>query len=124
MMALTEGRDALVPDTPHVKVNVQEVRTRNLAAREIVSNLSAAMPSIEDLWLRLYAALADVPALVSEITRLAAVLSKVRRDRANLVAAGRATLKAERDAEPDPLYYLRDELRAQGHLPPNSWGHS
>ncbi|TDE39366.1 hypothetical protein [Actinomadura sp. 6K520] len=114
-----------MPDTPpHVKVNVQEVRTRNLAAREIVANLSAAMPSIEDLWLRLYAALADVPALVSEITRLASVLAKVRRDRANLVAAGRATLKAERDAEPDPLYYLRDELRAQGHLPPDAWGRS
>ncbi|WP_433462705.1 hypothetical protein [Spirillospora sp. CA-128828] len=113
-----------MPDTPHVKVNVQEVRTRNLAAREIVSNLSAAMPSIEDLWLRLYAALADVPALVSEIARLASVLSKVRRDRANLVAAGRATLKAEREAEPDPLYYLRDELRAQGHLPPDFWGRS
>ncbi|MCP9949082.1 hypothetical protein [Actinomadura madurae] len=114
-----------MPDTPpHVKVNVQEVRTRNLAAREIVSNLSAAMPSIEDLWLRLYAALADVPALVSEIGRLAAALSKLRRDRANLVAAGRATLKADRDAEPDPLYYLRDELRAQGHLPPDFWGRS
>lgn len=122
-MAPTEERDALVPDTPpHVKVNVQEVRTRNLAAREIVSNLSAAMPSIEDLWLRLYAALADVPALVSEITRLAAVLSRVRRDRANLVAAGRATLRTDRAAEPDPLYYLRDELRAQGHLPPTSGG--
>ncbi|TDD69400.1 hypothetical protein E1293_35810 [Actinomadura darangshiensis] len=113
-----------MPDTPHVKVNVQEVRTRNLVAREIVSNLSAAMPSIEDLWLRLYGALADVPALVSEITRLSAVVSKVRRDRANLVAAGRATLKADRDAEPDPLYYLRDELRAQGHLPPDFWGRS
>ncbi|WP_433230892.1 hypothetical protein [Actinomadura formosensis] len=114
-----------MPDTPsHVKVNVQEVRSRNLAAREIVSNLSAAMPSVEDLWVRLYAALADVPVLVSEIRRLAAALSKVRRDRANLVAAGRATLKAERDAEPDPLYYLRDELRAQGYLPPDVWGRS
>ncbi|MFI0371237.1 hypothetical protein ACH35V_25520 [Actinomadura sp. 1N219] len=114
-----------MPDTPpRVKVDVQQVRARNLAAREIVSHLSAAMPSIEDLWLRLNGALADVPALVSEITRLASELAKVRRDRANLVAAGRATLNAERDAEPDPLYYLRDELRAQGHLPPDIWGRS
>ncbi|TDD20297.1 hypothetical protein E1287_41425 [Actinomadura sp. KC06] len=112
-----------MPDTPpRVKVNVQEVRTRNLAAREIVSHLAAAMPSIEDLWIRLNSALVDVPALVSEITRLAAELASARRDRANLVAAGRATLNAERDAEPDPLYYLRDELRAQGHLPPDTWG--
>ncbi|MFI0487191.1 hypothetical protein [Actinomadura sp. 9N215] len=114
-----------MPDIPpSVKVNVQEVRTRNLAAREIVSHLSAAMPAIEDLWIRLNGALADVPALVSEITRLASELAKVRRDRANLVAAGRATLNAQRDAEPDPLYYLRDELRAQGHLPPDTWGRS
>lgn len=119
----TEGRDVLVPDIPpRVKVDVQQVRARNLAAREIVSHLSAAMPSIEDLWLRLNGALVDVPALVSEITRLASELAKVRRDRANLVAAGRATLNAERDSEPDPLYYLRDELRAQGHLPPDTWG--
>ncbi|MFG2088010.1 hypothetical protein [Spirillospora sp. NPDC048824] len=112
-----------MPDNPHnLKVDLPEVRTRNLAAREIVSALSEAMPAVAALWLRLNAALADFPALVSEITRLAAALAKVRRDRANLVAAGRATLNAERDAEPDPLYYLRDELRAQGHLPPESWG--
>ncbi|WP_344956200.1 hypothetical protein [Actinomadura miaoliensis] len=112
-----------MPDTPeHVKIDLQEVRTRNLAAREIVSALSDAMPSIADLWLRLNAALADVPALNSEIIRLLAALAKVRRDHANLVAAGRATVNADQDAEPDPLYYLRDELRAQGHLPPDSWG--
>lgn len=112
-----------MPDTPpHVQVNVQEVRTRSLSAREILSSLSDAMPSIEDLWARLYAALADVPQLLSEISRLSSLLVKVRRDRANLAAAGRATLRADRDGEPDPLYYLRDELRAQGHLPPESWG--
>ncbi|TYK50747.1 hypothetical protein [Actinomadura decatromicini] len=114
-----------MPDQPpHVKVNIQEVRTRSLAAREIVTNLSDAMPSIEDLWLHIYAALADVTALISEIHRLSGALSKARRDHANLAAAGRATLKAERDAESDPLYYLRDELRAQGHLPPDAWGRS
>jgi hypothetical protein len=41
-------------------------------------------------------------------------------DRANLLAAIRATLAAHADDETDPLYYLRDELNArqisaQGH---------
>ena len=34
----------------------------------------------------------------------------------DLVAAARATLAAADDGEPDPLYYLRDELQAQGQL--------
>jgi hypothetical protein len=37
---------------------------------------------------------------------------------ANLLAAARAALSAEHDGEPDPMWYLRDELRATGHLPP------
>src|SRR5581483_7070475 len=37
-------------------------------------------------------------------------------DLGNLTAAARATLGAQRDGEHDPLYYLRDELDAQGHL--------
>jgi hypothetical protein len=114
-----------VPDIPQqLKIDLQGVRARNLAAREIVSSLSEAMPSIADLWLRINSALADSPALVSEVSRLMAELVRVRRDRANLAAAGRATLKAAREAEPDPLYYLRDELRAQGHLPPDERGRS
>jgi hypothetical protein len=55
-----------------------------------------------------------VPALTAEIARLNAELRAVRLDRANLAAAGRATLAASRDGEPDPLSYLRDELAAQG----------
>ncbi|GAA3950241.1 hypothetical protein GCM10023085_36040 [Actinomadura viridis] len=106
----------------HVKIDLQEVRTRNLAAREIVSALSDAMPAVADLWIRINAALADSLKLISEVRRLLAALAKVRRDHANLVAAGRATLHAHHDAEPDALYYLRDELRAQGQLPPDSWG--
>jgi hypothetical protein len=41
----------------------------------------------------------------------------IRRRYHNLVAAARATLAAVADGEPDPLYYLRDELAATGHLP-------
>jgi len=38
---------------------------------------------------------------------------------ANLLAAARATLSAEHDGEADPTWYLRDELRATGQLPPD-----
>jgi hypothetical protein len=38
----------------------------------------------------------------------------VRLDRANLLAAIRATLAADAEGEPDPLGYLRDELDTTG----------
>jgi hypothetical protein len=34
----------------------------------------------------------------------------------DLVAAARASLSAEHDGEPDPLYYVRDELAEQEQL--------
>ncbi len=37
----------------------------------------------------------------------------VRREYADLLAAAHATLHADHDGEPDPLWYLRDELTAQ-----------
>lgn len=51
------------------------------------------------------------------IARLRRRLARTLTDLHNLVAAARATLAAQRDGEPDPLYYLRDELHAQGQLP-------
>ncbi|QFG26522.1 hypothetical protein [Actinomadura sp. WMMB 499] len=112
-----------MPDIPQfTRIDLEEVRDRNRAAREIISALAEAMPSVAELWFRVNAALTDTPVLLSEVNRLVAELVKVRRDRANLVAVARAALSAERDAEPDPLYYVRDELRAQGHLPPESRG--
>lgn len=66
----------------------------------------------------LAAALGLIPRLCAEIARLRARLSRTLTDLHNLVAAARATLSAHADGEPDPLYYLRDELDAQGHLPP------
>jgi hypothetical protein len=57
-----------------------------------------------------------VPTPTAEIARLNAELRAIRLDQANLAAAGRATLAASRDGEPDPLSYLRDELAAQGYL--------
>ncbi|MQY08061.1 hypothetical protein [Actinomadura macrotermitis] len=114
-----------MPHVPHTsKIDIQEVRSKNLAAREIVAALSNTLPNLAELWLRLNAALSDVPALLNEIKGLRAELFKARRTRANLAAAARATLSAHHDGEPDPLYYLRDELRAQGLLPPGPWGRS
>jgi hypothetical protein len=114
-----------VPDTPQSSsIDPQRVRERNLAAREIVAQLADAMGAIEDLWLRLHAALSDTPVLLIEITRLQVELISAQFNLANLVAAARATLKAQRENEPDPLYYLCDELRAQGHLPPEWWERS
>lgn len=36
---------------------------------------------------------------------------------ANLLAAARATVAADRDGDPDPLAILRDELDAHGQMP-------
>ncbi|MBW8482263.1 hypothetical protein [Actinomadura parmotrematis] len=104
-----------------IKVSIREVRSKNFAAREILAALSDALPHLVDLWFRLNAALDDVPAMLAEIKRLRAELFKARRARANLAAAARATLNAHHDGEPDPLYYLRDELRAQRLMPPGTW---
>ncbi|MBO3750311.1 hypothetical protein J5X84_29880 [Streptosporangiaceae bacterium NEAU-GS5] len=55
-------------------------------------------------------ALGYIPALCDEADRLRFLLTWVRLDHANLIAAGRATLAAANEGEHDPLYYLRDEL--------------
>ena len=57
-------------------------------------------------------------ALRTEIDRLRSLLALARVRYANLLAAARATLAADRDGEADPLFYLRDELAAHGQLPP------
>lgn len=106
----------LVPNTsPHSSVDLQEVANRNDAARHIIAGFSTAMPTLADIWRHLEIALNDTPVLSAEITRLTAELSDTRLDRANLLAAARATLSASLEGEPDPLSYLRDELTATGH---------
>lgn len=112
-----------MPDAlPHANINLQEVSTRNEAARHIIAGFSTAMPVLADIWQSLEDALNDVPLLSAEISRLSAELQATRFDRANLLAAARATLAAHRDGEPDPLFYLRDELDARSALSPASWG--
>jgi hypothetical protein len=52
-----------------------------------------------------------------EIGRLRGRLARTLTNLHNLIAAARATLRAHADGEDDALYYLRDELEAQGQLP-------
>ena len=67
---------------------------------------------------KLAAALETIPRVCAEIGRLRARLARTVADLHNLIAAARATLGADADGEPDALYYLRDELDAQGQLRP------
>jgi hypothetical protein len=66
----------------------------------------------------LWVAVADIPVLIAEVHRGQSVFTYVRREYADLLAAAHATLHADHDGEPDPLWYLRDELTAQ-HEPWN-----
>lgn len=66
----------------------------------------------------LWTAAADVPVLLAEIGRLESLLTLARVRHADLTAAARATVAAERDGENDPLWYVRDELATNSTLPP------
>lgn len=65
----------------------------------------------------MWTSLADVPVLLAEVDRLSLLLARTRTDVANLLAAARATLAADRGGEADPLFYLRDEVAAQQATP-------
>jgi hypothetical protein len=108
-----------VPDTSRIRIDLQEVDTRNRNARHIIAGFSSAAPTLAAFWRQLDTALADTPALSAEINRLSTEVAGIRRDRADLLAAGRATITAHHDGEPDPLAYLRDELSARQQLPPS-----
>lgn len=107
-------------NTPGNRINLEEFTTRNTTARRIVAGFSTVVPTLPDLWQLIDSALTDTPTLIAELNRLRAELAAVRRDRANLLAAARATISAQYDGEPDPLSYLRDELDARGQLPPDA----
>jgi hypothetical protein len=63
-----------------------------------------------------------IPLLCDEIDHLHTVVADTERREQDLAAAARATLAAAAEAEPDPLYYLRDELSALGQLPSTGSG--
>ena len=104
-------------NAPEPVVSLHAACARNDHARRIIAGCLSAMPAALTLWEQVDRALADFPAMGAVIIRLTAELAATRMDRANLLAAMRATIAAHADGEPDPLYYLRDELdtRQQGH---------
>jgi hypothetical protein len=103
-------------DYPHI--DLQEAADTYTQA-----TAAARRTPLSRLWLRspdgrkIIQALDLIPALTAQLRRLRNRLARALADLGNLTAAARATLGAQRDGEHDPLYYLRDELRAQGQLP-------
>lgn len=93
--------------------DLQEITARHRLARDLTETAAALYPA--EIWQHLLAAFADIPPLTAEINRIRADLVGARMDRANLAAAALAAIAAHNDGEPDPLCYLRDELRAHGH---------
>lgn len=90
------------------EIDTEAIRSRNRVAKSIIAGFAAELPALDYFWQLIITALADIPALL-------AGLAQARLRWANLAAAARAAIAAERDGEPDPLWYLRDELDAQGH---------
>jgi hypothetical protein len=91
-----------------------EVTSRNDIARDLIAGFAAIKPNLAGVWRYVDRALTDIPALLAELSRVRAELEAVRLDRANLLAAIRATLAADAEGEDDPLGYLRDELDPHG----------
>lgn len=105
---------------PSTTIDLLEADTRARTARHIIDGFSVVFPTLADFWRQIDGALADTPVLTAEIADLRTRLSEYRLDRANLAAAGQATITAHHDGETNPLSYLRDELHAQGFAP--GWG--
>jgi hypothetical protein len=104
-----------VTDTPRTNpINLLEVTSRAERASRIVTSLSLAMPTLAGVWRQMDGALSEIPILASEISGLRDSLTACRIDRANLAAAGRATIAGFRSGETEPLSYLYDELLVQG----------
>ncbi len=104
-----------MPKAPStLRANLQEVNARADSAQHVITGFSRAIPNLADLWQQVTHSLSDIPILISEVTRLGSELTSARLDRADLAAAGLATMAAWHDGEPDHLSYLRGELDAQG----------
>jgi outer membrane murein-binding lipoprotein Lpp len=102
-----------MPNTkPSPDIDLSQISTRNTHARHIVAGCASALPTLAGMWQELDDALADTATLAAHVTRLSADLERTRLDAANLRAAIRATLAAHAEGEPDPLWYLQDELNA------------
>lgn len=111
-------------NAPEPRLSLPEMYARNDNARRIIAAAASVLPVTFELWDQVDSALADLPALGAVTERLTAELADTRMDRANLIAAMRATLAAYADGEPNPLYYLRDELQAHQARPDGHRGAS
>ncbi len=94
---------AVRPRLPRLRIDRAAVSARYRAILTTGNDRTAFRAALVD-------SVTDVPALLSEVDRLWLALVATRRRYANLVAATRAALGADRDGEADPLSYLRDEL--------------
>lgn len=93
--------------------DLQNVAARHQLAQDLTQAAAAEHPA--DIWHHLLAAFADIPTLTAQISHLRTDLAGARLQHANLAAAALAAIAAHDESETDPLCYLRDELRAQGH---------
>jgi hypothetical protein len=107
---------------PSPDLDLQQISTRNTHARHIVVGCASALPTVAAMWQELNDALTDTATLAAHLTRLTAELKRTRLNAANLRAAMRAALAAQADGEPDPLWYLQDELNAPQRPADTSWG--
>ena len=104
-----------MPETSRTStINLLEVNARAETAQHVITGFARTIPALGDLWQQVSRSLSDTPIVVAEVRRVRGELLTVRLQHANLAAAGRATLAADHDGEPDPLSYLRGELAAQG----------
>jgi hypothetical protein len=110
---MTSATAGAAPDTQNIRCLHARLASAPTRCR-LGCRCRRARPSAAQLRL-----LRKIPSLCDEIDRLAAGLALATRHQQDLVAAARATLVAAAEGEHDPLYYLRDELRARGLLAQN-----
>ncbi len=97
------------------RASLRDVSARADRARRCLAGISVAVPEVAGLCGQVSASLADIGPMATEIRCLRRDVAHVRLVRANLAAAARAAIAASSDGEPDPLFYLLDELAAQGY---------
>lgn len=93
------------PAIPRLQIDLDEILgtiALELARVRICGQCQDSVPSLIN----------DLADLVAELTRLVGELHQARLNQANLRAAMRAALAAHADGDPDPMWYLRDELNA------------
>jgi hypothetical protein len=89
---------------PESGLGLHVIYARSDHARRIIAGCMSVMPVAAEMWKQVDRSLADVPATGAVIARLTAELTDTRMDRANLLAAMRATIAAHADGEADPLH--------------------